>query len=514
MRISRFIEMAIRQMKLYRYLIVLAIITLIAIAPGAYGVSTLQELSDDMSKLVSLASPAVVEIRADKGSKSLAGSFGTGAGRTKDISTAVYPVATIGSGFVFDEAGYILTTGNIVNGAVDITVRFADGSISDAELLGIDPATDLAVIKIDKKCLTALQFGDSDTLQPGSLVVQINNQVGLTNSASLGMISGVNRSVGGGGTDMIQISGTIGPGASGGPVLDPSGKVVGVSAAMFSPSPTALPFNAPTIVISPGDDPRMLQMEIERILENIFSGVNQDPDVKLPNVADPSQDDIERIINSMSSRIEIERISGSAGFAIPINRVIPVLEDLKRGKVVKRAWLGVSVAMSPFGILLQPAENGPAARAGIKPGDILIAVDNYPIYSAADVPSLILDKKPGEVIKLKVRREDKEIDVNVQLEERTAIGPMQEKISMIGIRKSNDPSAATEIDMRDADIYQIANALSEVFNKEVTVSDQFSPGQNITMQISAKTVEEALDAVFAALHCKYKKDGDVYTITP
>ena len=144
----------------------------------------------------------------------------------------------VGSGFIVDASGYIVTNNHVVDGADKITVTLADGASFDAKVIGTDKKTDLAVVKIDAgKALPYVQFGDSDKSRIGDWVVAIGDPFGLGGSVTAGILSARGRDIGSGPyDDYLQIDAPINPGNSGGPLFDRSGKVIGVPTAIYSPN--------------------------------------------------------------------------------------------------------------------------------------------------------------------------------------------------------------------------------------------------------------------------------------
>jgi 2-alkenal reductase len=144
-----------------------------------------------------------------------------------------------GSGFVFDQAGHIVTNNHVIEGARQVEVTFADGRSAPATIIGTDPASDLAVLQVDAAvALTAVELADSDALKVGQLVVAIGSPFGLESTMTMGIISALNRSFPEGTfqvPDIIQTDAAINPGNSGGPLLDLYGRVIGVNSRIESP---------------------------------------------------------------------------------------------------------------------------------------------------------------------------------------------------------------------------------------------------------------------------------------
>ena len=164
-----------------------------------------------------------------------------------EIDTAVQssgflgmPASGEGSGIVIDNNGNILTNNHVVDGATSVTVKFSNGKTASAKVLGTDAINDLAVINVDAanvSGITPLTLGNSDDVQVGQMAIAIGNPYGYDNTVTVGVISGLNRSIGGSGySGMIQTDAALNPGNSGGPLLDASGSVIGINTAIESTS--------------------------------------------------------------------------------------------------------------------------------------------------------------------------------------------------------------------------------------------------------------------------------------
>lgn len=266
----------------------------------------------------------------------------------------------LGTGVVVDAAGHILTNNHVVANADEVTVRLPNDKTYKAQVVGTDPRTDLAVIKIKEKNLQAAALGNSDELKIGEWVVAAGNPFGLANTITAGIVSAKGRSLMGGGQfeDFIQTDAAINPGNSGGPLVNLKGEVVGINTAIFSRS-------------------------------GGYMGI---------------------------------------GFAIPINMAKTVMESLiKQGKVV-RGWLGVGIQpLTPElaesfqhegtdGVLVGDVEpSGPAAKAGIKQGDIIVSIAGEKVKGVNELRNIVAAVKPGMTISLLVIRDGspKKLDATV-----------------------------------------------------------------------------------------------------
>ena len=270
---------------------------------------------------------------------------------------------SLGSGFIIDREGYVLTNNHVIDGADEITVTLHDEKQYPATVVGRDEKTDIALIKIKdpKGDLPCAELGDSDALEIGAWVLAIGNPFGLQETVTQGIVSAKWRKIGQGPyDDFIQTDASINPGNSGGPLFNLSGRVVGINTAIFSPS-----------------------------------GGNV-----------------------------------GIGFAIPINIAKTILPQLKgKGKVV-RGWLGVMIQkVTPelaqsFGItegrgalVADVDKEGPAAKAGIASGDIIISYNGKEIKDMDELPILVAQTEIGSTADVRVLRSGKEKTVTVKIAE-------------------------------------------------------------------------------------------------
>ena len=263
-----------------------------------------------------------------------------------------------GSGFVIDSSGYILTNNHVIAASVTsggaITVRLNDGSSYDAKVVGRDGSYDLALLKIIGASLKALQFGDSDKVAVGDSVIAIGSPLGLTGTVTLGIISAKDRAVTAGESSQensfinaLQTDAAINPGNSGGPLVDATGAVIGVNSAIASLGST---------------------------------------------------------FNSQTGSIGL-------GFAIPINQARKTADQLiKNGKATYPA-MGISVDMnySGDGALIAKSDKailpgGPAAKAGLKAGDIITSIDGRAITSPEELIVAIRARNIGDTIEVTFKR--------------------------------------------------------------------------------------------------------------
>jgi len=261
-----------------------------------------------------------------------------------------------GTGFIIDHEGYILTNNHVVKGADTIKVTLLNEKEYEARLVGSDPKTDVALIKIVKKNGEHISFpfismGNSEKVEVGEWVVAIGNPFGLSHTVTTGVISAKGRNIGSGPYDeFIQTDASINPGNSGGPLLNMDGDVIGINTAIFS-----------------------------------GSGGNV-----------------------------------GIGFALPINMAKAILGDLKEKGKVTRGWLGVMIQRitpelqesfklkNASGALVSDlVPNGPADLGGMKRGDVITRFDGVEIASMETLPKQVASIKPGKSVKVEVFREGK-----------------------------------------------------------------------------------------------------------
>jgi serine protease Do len=260
---------------------------------------------------------------------------------------------TLGSGFIIDPAGYVVTNNHVIERAASITVILDDNVRCPAQIVGRDPYTDLAVLKIAApRPLTALQWGDSGSARVGDWVVAIGNPYGLGVSATAGIISARGRDIDSGPyDDYLQIDAPINRGNSGGPTFNMAGEVIGINTAIYSPSGGSV----------------------------------------------------------------------GIGFAIPAALARPIIEQLKRDGRVERGWLGMQLQqLTPeiaaglgidtrHGALVASlAGDGPAARAGIRQGDVILAYDGKRIERPRDLSLAVAASRIGAHATLRLWRDGAE----------------------------------------------------------------------------------------------------------
>jgi serine protease Do len=282
----------------------------------------------------------------------------------------------VGSGFVISSDGYILTNNHVINDATQIKIKLSDGKEYDAKVVGRDPKTDLALLKAERASnLRPLQLGDSDSLKVGNWVVAIGSPFGLEQTVTAGIVSAKGRVIGSGPYDnFIQTDASINPGNSGGPLLNTEGQVVGINTAIFSQS-----------------------------------GGNV-----------------------------------GIGFAIPVNMAKEIVPQLEENGHVTRGWLGVGIQkITPelaksFGLkdekgalVSQVVKGGPADKAGIETGDVIVEFDGKKVSDMNDLPRVVASTPVGKTVAVKVLRGGNWVDREVKIAEME----QKEEVANVSTRK-------------------------------------------------------------------------------
>ena len=282
---------------------------------------------------------------------------------------------SLGSGFIIDADGSILTNNHVVENAQKIVVKLSDDQEYEAKVVGRDAKTDIAIIKINAKAaLTAASLGDSDNLDVGEWVVAIGNPFGLDSTVTSGIVSAKGRHIGQGPYDnFIQTDASINPGNSGGPLINLRGEVIGINTAIFS-----------------------------------RTGGNM-----------------------------------GIGFAIPINLAKELLPQLRGKGKVTRGYLGVLIQkVTPeiaeslgmdhgYGALVaNVSKDGPADKAGVKVGDVIVEFDGKEVKDSGDLPIIVARTAVDKKIRMKVLRDKKELTLNVavgELKDEEVVASVPEK---------------------------------------------------------------------------------------
>jgi serine protease Do len=319
-------------------------------------------------------------------------------------------VSSLGSGFVVDPQGIIVTNNHVIEGAEEIEVKFPDGLTLKAELVGKDTKTDLAVLKVKPtQSLPFVAFGDSDKLRVGDWVMAIGNPFGLGGSLTLGIVSARNRDINAGPyDDFIQTDAAINRGNSGGPLFNMDGEVVGINTAIISPSGGSI----------------------------------------------------------------------GIGFSVPANTAKLVIDQLREFGETRRGWLGVKIqTISPEvaenlglgtaegALVSDVVPTGPAEKAGIRAGDVIVSFDNRPIREMRDLPRLVADTPVDKMVSVEVVRSGTKQTFNVTL------GRLEEGEKLVEVAQPVPESTAVEGESLDILGMKIA-ALSEDLRKKYNIQAQ------------------------------------------
>ena len=272
---------------------------------------------------------------------------------------------SLGSGVIVSPEGYVLTNNHVIEGADEIAVVRAGGAVTRARVVGADPETDLAVLKIQAAKLPAITFGNSEMIQVGDVVLAIGNPFGVGQTVTMGIVSATGRNRLGINTyeNFIQTDAAINPGNSGGALVDSNGHLIGINTAIYSQSGA----------------------------------------------------------------------SAGIGFAVPAKTAKAVMEQLIGTGRVERGWLGVEIAdLTPDAaeqlglaatsgaVVARVVRDGPAARGGLRRGDIVKAVGGKPTADAVAVINATADLRPGVPSEIRVLRGGKEIDLKIEAGRRPA----------------------------------------------------------------------------------------------
>jgi serine protease Do len=282
----------------------------------------------------------------------------------------------VGSGFIIDRNGTILTNYHVVDGAQKISVTLSDGKNYDAKVIGKDQKSDIAVIKIDAgRDLPAVTFGDSDRLEVGEWVMAIGNPFGLDHTVTSGIVSAKGRNIGTGPYDnFIQTDASINPGNSGGPLINLRGEVVGINTAIFSQS-----------------------------------GGNIGIGFAIPT------NSVQELLPQLRDKGKVVR--GYLGTTV--QKITPEIAD------------SLGLKQSRGALVADVLKGSPAERAGVKLGDIITEFDRKEIKDSADLPPLVARVTPGTTVQVKILRDGKEITLPL------SVGEMKEN-EVIASRQEGD----------------------------------------------------------------------------
>src|SRR5215510_12750005 len=280
--------------------------------------------------------------------------------------------SSLGSGVIVSNTGYVLTNHHVVEAADEIEVALHDGRKLLAKIVGNDPETDLAVLRVDAENLPAITFGSSDALKVGDVVLAIGNPFGVGQTVTGGIVSALGRTGLGINTfeNFIQTDAAINPGNSGGALVDVGGNLVGINTAIFSRSGGSM----------------------------------------------------------------------GIGFAIPVSTAKMVLEQIVKSGGVTRGWIGVEVQeITPAvaesfklqgtrgALIAGVLRGGPADKAGVKPGDVLLEVQGQPVADPTTMLNLVAALTPGSAAKMKLKRQGQDVETTINVGRRPKPQPRGER---------------------------------------------------------------------------------------
>nr|WP_319387690.1 DegQ family serine endoprotease [uncultured Roseibium sp.] len=333
--------------------------------------------------------------------------------QNRDNEQAPRRVQSLGSGFVIDGTeGIIITNNHVIEGADEITANFNDGTKLRAQIIGTDEKTDLAVLKVEPETpLKAVDFGNSDTIRVGDWVMAIGNPFGLGGTVTVGIVSARNRDINSGPYDnFIQTDASINRGNSGGPLFDMQGNVIGINTAIISPSGGSI----------------------------------------------------------------------GIGFAIPAKTAMRVIDQLREFGETRRGWLGVriqevtdeiaeSLAMNEaMGALVAGVtEDGPAAKAKIEAGDVIIKFDGNDVEEMRELPRMVAETAIGKEVEVVVLRKGEEVTINVILERLEESTPTEASVTE-DEEPVEEPAAKSEV--LGMMLAELDDALREQFSIDADVN--------------------------------------------
>ena len=367
----------------------------------------------------------------------------------------------LGSGFIIDPTGYVVTNNHVVQDASKVVVILQDNSRHPAKVIGRDPKTDLALIKIEsKEPLPYVTWGDSDAAQVGDWVLAVGNPFGLGGTVSPGVLSARGRDIHAGPyDDFLQIDASINRGNSGGPDFNLEGQVIGINTAIYSP-------NGGSVGI---------------------------------------------------------------GFAIPSSLAKPIIEQLRTHGKVQRGWLGVQIqsvtpdiakslglAKAEGALVADVTKDSPAAKAGVKQGDVILNYDGHDIGQVRDLPIAVAETPVGQAATIKVWRNDKPASVQVK------IGEMPDNLAQVATAEQpehgNSAAMGLKLSTLTPELRRQVRVPKDVHGVVVTDVDAGSPlgavgvqPGDVIVSINRKPVETPREAVHE-LEAAQKAKGPSQTL--
>ncbi|MBW4490726.1 MAG: trypsin-like peptidase domain-containing protein [Trichocoleus desertorum ATA4-8-CV12] len=334
-----------------------------------------QNSSEDnfVTTAVNKAEAAVVQVNVSRtlaGTRDVPSSLRPFLGGGQPVPSNAPVLRGIGSGFVIDSDGLLLTNAHVVNEADTVTVSFQDGRILDGQVLGKDPVTDVAVIQVQAEDLPTVTIGDSDAVKQGQWAIAIGNPLGLQETVTVGVISGTERSSAAIGipdkrVGFIQTDAAINPGNSGGPLLNAAGDVIGINTAILQGAQGlgfAIPINTAQTIAQ----------------QLIATGEVQHPYIGVQMAALNPQ--VKQFINT----------SPDSGMQVEADQGI---------------------------LVVQVQRNSPAAKAGVRVGDVIQRVDDQPVTQANKMQQLIEEAGVGGKLPVTLQRNERTVALTIQPEQ-------------------------------------------------------------------------------------------------
>lgn len=292
-------------------------------------------------------------------------------------------VQSLGSGFVIDSSGIIITNNHVIEGADEIIANFSDGSALTATLIGTDPKTDVAVLKVEtEEPLVAVDFGDSKSMRVGDWVMAIGNPFGLGGTVTVGIISAQNRDINSGPYDsFIQTDAAINRGNSGGPLFNAEGQVIGINTAIISPTGGsigigfAVPSNLAASVVD--------QLQEFGETRRGWLGVR-----------------IQQVTDDIAESLDMDEATGA--------------------------------------LVAGVTAGGPAEKSGVQPGDVILTFDGNDVPSMRELPRIVADTAVGKAVSVTVLRDGEEVEIAVTL------GRLEEGEKLIAAQADEDENDAAK----------------------------------------------------------------------
>jgi serine protease Do len=416
----------------------------------------------DVATLVAKVKPAVVNITTTHEIKAAARNFdfpfgldpfggaGPFQGRRRPEGDQVFKQKALGSGFIVDPRGYVVTNAHVVEGADEVRVKLADDREFDAKVRGRDARLDLALLEmVGAKDLPAVSLGSSEELRVGEYVVAIGNPFGLGHTVTMGIVSAKDRAIGAGPyDDFIQTDASINPGNSGGPLFDLRGQVIGINTAI-NPQGKGIGFAIPIdslkdvlgqlvsagrvargrlgVMVQPVDPALAKALGMERPLGALVAELEAggpaekaglragDVVMSVDGASVTRSEDLPRLVarHAPGTRVQVQVLRDRATRTIDLS--LGELKDDESGErssssgpgAKSQSGLGIGVADTRGGVVVESVVSGGPADGQLESGDVIVEVNGAPIARAADLQARVRGLEAGKPVLLKVKREGK-----------------------------------------------------------------------------------------------------------